>query len=102
MNVLLEPIYAILCICQGIAMSMLAIGQMLVNGIIVAIGGFVDVISALLPNMPAAVGPPNSAVLGWILWIYPLGTALGVLSAVITVWIALLGIRIALRWVKAL
>jgi hypothetical protein len=81
---------------------MLAIGELLVNGIIIALGGFIDVISALLPGMPATAGPPNSLVLGWILWIYPLGTAVGVLSAVITLWIALLGVRIALRWVKAL
>jgi hypothetical protein len=101
-SVLLNPLQAILCVLQNIAMSMLSIGVMLVNALIGSIGGFMDVLGLLLPNLPAPVGPPGASVVQWLLWVYPLGAAVGIVSAILTAWLAFLAIRVGLRWVRML
>jgi hypothetical protein len=102
MSVLLGPLNAILCVLQNVALSFFAVLLMAFDEIIVSVGGYIDLLAVLLPSMPAPVTPPANSVLVWITWAYPLGDALATLTAISTVLIAIMAVRIALRWVKAM
>jgi uncharacterized membrane protein len=73
-----------------------------INLLIAGVGAFIAVIAALMPDLPAVPGPPDSGVLQWVGYIYPMGAMLAVLATFLTAWVAFLAIRIPLRWIKAL
>ena len=72
------------------------------NLLIVAVGALIGVLFALLPNMPAVPQPPDAGFLHQFAFFYPVGGVLAVLALFVTAYVALLVIRIGLRWVKAL
>ena len=86
-----------------------AIGKFVLNAIIdafnlviVAVGALIGVLFALLPNMPDAPGPPDSGWMQTFSYFVPVGAIVALLAAFLAAYTALLIIRIALRWVKAL
>jgi predicted neutral ceramidase superfamily lipid hydrolase len=92
----------ILCAIERLGCAFLSALIDALNLLIVAVGLSIDALSLLLPLMPTSFTPPGSGVLGVVNWLYPVGPALGGLSLMLTLWVTTLGIRIALRWVKAL
>ncbi len=73
----------------------------LVNGIITMIAALAKALLSLLPGFPAYPKAP-SGVAGGFLWFVPLGPILAFFSLMVTCWLTFLGIKIALKWVKAL
>jgi len=73
-----------------------------VNLVIAALGGFIALVIGLFPQLPTAPGPPDSGVLQWVNYFLPLGGLVALFTTFVAVWISFLGIRVALRWAKAL
>jgi len=93
---------AILCAIENLALSILAVLVMGLNAFVVAIGGVVAALLLLLPNMPDHPPAMDSGVLGWLNWIVPIGGVLSVWTIVLSLWLAFLVLRIALRWMRAM
>jgi len=74
-----------------------------VNLVIVALGALIGVVLGLLPGMPDApsIGASNNW-LGWLNYYLPISGLLVGLTVFVGLYSALLVLRIALRWVKAL
>src|SRR4051794_33899019 len=72
------------------------------NAVISAFGALAAAVLGLLPHLPAAPGPPDSGVLQWISYIYPMGAMVAVVATFLALWVGFLIVRIPLRWVKAL
>lgn len=73
-----------------------------INLLIVAVGALIGVLMALLPDMPDAPEPPDEGILATLAYFYPVGAVVAALALFVAAYVALLVIRIALRWVKAL
>jgi hypothetical protein len=73
-----------------------------INLLIVAVGALIGVVMALLPNMPAVPEPPDDGFLHTFAYFFPVGGVVALLGLFVTAYIAVLVVRIALRWVKAL
>lgn len=73
-----------------------------INLLIEAVGAFVAAVLSLLPALPDPPSPPTGGVLGAVCWLIPLGPLLGVWAAFLAAYVAMLAIRIALRWAKAI
>ncbi len=73
-----------------------------VNLVVVAVGALIGVLMLLLPNMPAAPGPPDEGILHTFAFVVPVGGIAAALAVFIAAYVSLLVIRIGLRWVKAL
>lgn len=93
----------------GILEGVRAIGQLVlwalvtvVNLVVDAIGAFIAAVISLFPQLPAAPGPPDSGILQWVNYFLPLGGMLALFAVFLGCWVAFLGIRVALRWAKAL
>lgn len=99
---MLGVLNAILCVLQNLLLAVAWAGTSLVNGLIAALGAFAAVLAALLPEMPAPPAPPASGVMQILAWFYPLGGLLAGLLAFVTLWLLVLVVRAALRWVKLL
>lgn len=93
---------AILCVLQNILLAVLWAGALVINALIVALGAFAAALVLLLPGMPDPPPPPDSGVLQVFAWFYPLGGLLAGLLVFITLWITVVAIKAALRWVKLL
>lgn len=102
----LQPIIDLLgivvCVLTALASFILAGIIFAVNALIVGIGAFLLALAALMPDMPDAPPNPDGGVLGTLNWIMPLSQLLGGLTIVLTLWLAFLGLRVALRWMKAM
>lgn len=72
------------------------------NLFIEAVGALIQFLLDLLPSMPAVPEPPEAGFLGTFSWFVPVGSILTVMSLFVTAYVALLAVRIAMRWVKAL
>lgn len=71
-----------------------------VNLVIAAIGALASAVMDLLPTMPAPPSGPDDNVIGWLLWIVPIGPLLTGLAIFVACWLAYLVIRVPLRWAK--
>jgi hypothetical protein len=75
------------------------------NGIVFALGILLAGLVAASPvDMPAPPTMPTAMtdVLGWVAWVFPVGTAVSILAFFVTAWIAWQIIALVLRWVRAL
>jgi hypothetical protein len=93
---------AILCVLQNLLLAILWAGATVVNALVLAIAGLAAVVGLLLPGMPEPPPPPASGVLQVFAWFYPVGGLLAGLLVFVTLWITVVAIRAALRWVKLL
>ena len=74
----------------------------IINGAIISIGAFLNVVFAVLPGFPSAPSAPNSGVLSWLLYFVPLGSILSFAALMLTCWVTFLGIKVALKWMRAI
>lgn len=74
------------------------------NLFIAAVGALIGALAAVLPDMPDMPERPAAfdTALGWINWIFPVGTAVEIIGFLITAWLIWQGVAIALRWAKAI
>jgi hypothetical protein len=72
------------------------------NLFIVGVAALATTFLALLPAFPAAPDAPSDGILGFIVWLVPLGGMITAFAGFTACWITFLGLKIALRWVKAL
>lgn len=73
-----------------------------VNLLIFAIGGLLQLLFLALPSMPAPPTQPVTDWIGWLNWAFPIAGLVACFSAAVLLWVAYLAIRVPLRWVKAL
>ena len=93
---------AILCVLQNILLAVLWAGAQVVNVLVLALAGLAVLLAALLPEMPELPEPPDEGVVGAIAWLYPVGGVLAGLLVIVTLWLTVMAVRAALRWVKLL
>lgn len=93
---------AILCAIQELAAAIIGLLVVMLNAAIVALGAFMGVIIALLPNMPAPPAKPGSSIIGFVNWLFPLAGAAALLVTMGALFLGFLAVRIALNWIKAL
>jgi hypothetical protein len=74
----------------------------LINALIIAIAALAEFLLSLLPAFPDPPSEPASGIVGWLLWMVPLGTMLALFTLLVSLWIGFLGVKVALKWVKAL
>jgi hypothetical protein len=70
------------------------------NLIVVGIAFMALYVLGLLPSMPAV--PDAPAYIGYVNWLFPVADVVGIFSTFIGLYVIFLGLRIILRWVKAL
>jgi hypothetical protein len=99
---MLGVLQAILCVLRNVLLAIAWGGVELVNGLVVAIGGFASLLVLLFPPMPTPPAPPDDGVIGFLAWIFPFGGLLAGLLAFCTCWAVLVAARIVLKWIKAL
>jgi uncharacterized membrane protein len=94
---------------KGIWEAVTAAGQLVlwalvsfVNLLISAIGAAIGAFFSLLPGMPAEPSGPGEGVLGWLVWIIPVGPLVAGLATFVGIWLIFLAVRIPLRWLKVL
>lgn len=74
----------------------------LINALILAIVALANALLSLLPGFPEPPGAPAGGIVGGILYFFPIVSIVSILTTFVTAWIVFLGVRVALRWVKAL
>lgn len=72
-----------------------------INGAIISLGALLGVALSLLPSFPSAP-KPASGVLGGLLWFLPLGSIMAVFTLLVSAWVTFLGVKVALKWGRAL
>lgn len=73
----------------------------IINGIIAALAVIAEAVLSILPSFPEAPSAPGG-VLGFLWWVVPIEGVLGFFMLMVSCWVGFLGVKIALRWVKAL
>jgi len=91
----------ILCIISGLASIIEYAAVVVVNDLIIGLAAVLAVVAPLLPSMPSFpdLSGQNFAWLGWLV---PVSSIVGLNSLAVTIFLTMFGLRIALRWVKAL
>ena len=92
----------ILCAILGLAAAIVGLLVVVLNAFFVAIGAFLGVIVALLPEMPEPPGAPSSGVLQFINFFLPLAGLSALLVTMGSLFLAVMLLRMALNWLKAL
>ncbi len=94
----------ILCVLRNLALSVLAVIIMAFNAIIEALATLLEGLIFVLPPFPALPSMPAVmvTVLGWINWVFPVGTVVLIFAWAAGVWLLWQGIAIALRWARVL
>ncbi len=73
-----------------------------INLLVAAIGVFIAAVVALMPSLPSPPSLPSASWIGWLNWFVPVGPMLAGFATFVSLWVALMVIRIPLRWAKAL
>lgn len=92
----------ILCALQTLAAAIGVLLVKVINLVIVALGGFIQLVLLILPPMPDPPAKPDDGALGFINWVLPLGGLVGGLMTFVTLWALIVVGRVALKWAKAL
>jgi hypothetical protein len=92
----------ILCVLEEIAAAIVGLLVLVINAAIVALGALLSVVLLALPVMPEAPSPPDSGVLQFINFFYPLADAATVVSTLGGLFAGFVVFRIILNWIKAL
>jgi hypothetical protein len=95
---------SILCVLRNILLAIAYAGVWVVQQVVSGIGYLAVTILGLLPEFPDPPALPEQVdtAAGWVAWFVPAAAIVGVFAAVLTGYLVFLGVRIALRWVKAL
>ena len=91
-------------VCLLAALANIIVGSIIafLNLIIIAAAGWLAVLALLLPGMPDAPTGQTPEVLQWINWLFPLAQYVGLLSIMLALWLTMIGVRAALRFLRAL
>jgi hypothetical protein len=92
----------ILCWIKGAALGVAWAGATVLNWFIAGVGAFGVLVIALLPPMPPGPSGLSADVLAIVNYLFPLGAIVGTLGFFVALWLAIMAIRIPLRWIKAL
>jgi uncharacterized membrane protein len=99
----LEQIFAaLLCLLSELGNIILGCLVAFLNLIIVSAAGWLSVLAALLPNMPNAPTGQTPQALAWANWFYPIGDALQCFAVALALWLGVMGVRAALKMLRAL
>lgn len=91
----------ILCVVTGLASIIEYAAVSVVNFLIVGLAGVLSAIALILPSMPSF--PDFSGLdMSWLPYFIPVQSIVAMLGIGITLFAAMFGLRIALRWVRAL
>jgi len=75
------------------------------NLILAALGALLEVLVALLPDMPSGSIPsvPDTitTAAAWVNWVVPVGTVASFFTFILAAWLLWQAVAIALRWAKA-
>jgi hypothetical protein len=78
---------------------------LVINALVSALGTLLALLIAAdpidMPDPPALPAPFTTA-LGWVAWVFPVSTAVSILTFLIGAWLAWQVIAIGLRWAKAI
>ena len=97
---MLDLLKRILCAILNLAVVLLNGLVWLVNQLLAGIAALANAAIGLLPDMPDAPEPPNSAVLEVANWLFPIGRVVGFAATVILLWLVWVLVSVALRWAK--
>lgn len=102
-----DVLKSILCVLENLVLSILAVFIMGFNAIIAGLAATVALVIAVLPDMPDAPTwvddvPWLATSLGFVAWLFPVNVLVALVATVILLWIAVQGVGIILRWVKAI
>jgi hypothetical protein len=89
-------------ILSGFGNAVLWALEAAINALILAVGVLIGTVLGLLPGLPDTPDGPTPQALGWIAWFFPVGGVLAGLVVMVGLYTVFLGLRIVLRWVKAL
>lgn len=91
-------------VCLLSALANIIVGSIVafINLLIIALGGWLAMLALLLPTMPDAPTGQTPEVLQWINWLFPLAQYVGLLSIMLALWLTMIGVRAALRFLRAL
>jgi hypothetical protein len=98
---LVHVVAAILCFIEQMPTLVLVGTIWTVNALVAGIGSSVDFLLQQLPTMPAFPTATGGWV-AWLQWLYPIGSLVGVLTMLLSLFLAVLVIRVGLNWMKAL
>jgi hypothetical protein len=71
------------------------------NLLIAALGDLLSALLAILPDMPPVPQPPQGGFLGAVNWVFPVGQVAAAFLLFLSFWLVFVGIRVLLRWIKA-
>jgi hypothetical protein len=74
------------------------------NYVVLGLAAIIAPLVALMPEMPDPPSLPSefSSAAGWVAWVFPVSTAVDILTFFVGVWLAWQLLAIAMRWAKAL
>jgi hypothetical protein len=90
------------CLLATLANIFLGCLVAFLNLLILAAAGWLTLLAVLLPDMPDAPSGQTPAALAWANWFYPIGDALQCFAVALALWIGVMGVRAALRMLRAL
>lgn len=90
------------CAVRHVAYDLIDLAITAFNALVSAIAALIELLASLLPDMPTSPPNPASGVLGGLNWAVPIAPLLGGLTAFVSLWVSVIVVRTALRWVKAL
>lgn len=91
-------------VCLLAALGNIIVGSVIafLNLLILAAAGWLAILAALLPEMPGPSTSQTPEVLQWLNWLFPVAGYVGLMSIMLTLWISMIGVRAALRFLRAL
>jgi hypothetical protein len=92
----------VLCAIEGLAVGIVSVFVLMLNGLIFGIGAFAGAMVALLPAMPEPPAAPDSGALQFINYFIPLAPVTTTLLTMLTLFVGAVGCRMALNWLRAL
>lgn len=100
MTWLLQGIYDVLA--QLVCWIMTAL-VLTLNLLLAAIGLLLEGAVFLLPDMPTLPALPSefATALAWVNWFFPVGTAVSIVTFLLTAWVLWQTVVLLLRWAKA-
>jgi hypothetical protein len=87
----------ILCLLSVLANIIEGAVVAFVNVFIISIGGWLQLLAAVLPGMPPTPSGSAPEAVSWANWIIPIPAMVVVVSLLLTLWLTIIGIRAALR-----
>jgi hypothetical protein len=79
--------------------ALVAVANLVIAGLAAFVQGIIDLSPVSFPDIPDWPAPMETA-LGWIAWVFPVGTVVQILAFVVVAWLAWQLVALGLRWAK--